>query len=147
MSYVKIMVHCVWGTSHRRQLFHTDTRRVLIEHILSNAKKKNIYLDTINGYTDHLHAIVGLSAEQSISKVMGLIKGESSHWANEVGLLPTRLEWAHEYFGESVGRSDLERVRKYVANQEDHHRIVTFAEEYESFMHEIRNGSGMWLTT
>lgn len=99
-----------------------------------NCKEKEIWLDTINCVSDHIHLLVSLGAEQTISKVVGLIKGESSYWVNKNKLTGTRFEWQTEYMGISVSESVVEKVREYIRNQEEHHRKKLFAEEYEAFM-------------
>ncbi len=134
MSYVKIMVHCVWGTKNREHILLKEKRSKLLDHICENAKKKDIYIDTIDGYTDHLHCLISLGADESISKVIQLIKGEASFWANKEKLLPEKMEWAKDYFAASVSESSLKLVRNYIKNQEIHHQKITFAEEYETFM-------------
>ena len=102
-----------------------------------NAKKKNLFVDTVNGYTDHLHSLVSLGADQSISKVMQLIKGEASHWSNHERLFPAKLEWADEYYAASVSESQLQKVRNYIINQEEHHKKVTFQKEYDEFIKDL----------
>ena len=109
-------------------------RERMIDHIRKNAKDKKILLDCIDGYVDHLHALVSLKAEQSISKIAQHLKGESSHWANEQRLTPMRFEWQDEYFAISVGDSAVHEVREYIRNQEEHHRKKTFLEEYRNFL-------------
>ena len=65
---------------------------------------------------------------------MQLLKGESAHWANEVGLLKTRLEWADKFFAASVSESKINAVRDYIDNQQIHHKKQTFIEEYKHFL-------------
>ena len=119
---------------YREEILLEEKRRLLIAHINENAKKKNLFIDTINGYTDHLHSLVSLGADQNISKVMQLIKGEASHWANHERLLPAKLEWADEYYAVSVSESQLQKARNYIINQKEHHKKVTFLEEYDEFI-------------
>jgi len=134
MSYIKIMVHCVWGTYNHQPILVTDVREKLFEHIRENARLKNIYIDIINGYDDHVHCLISLGAEQNIAKIMQLIKGEASFWANNEKLLKHKLEWAEDYFAASVSESALSKVRNYIRNQVEHHRKITFKEEYEKFI-------------
>lgn len=115
-------------------LLSNDIRPKLFKHILGNAKDKGIYIDCLNGYTDHVHCLVGLNADMAISKTVQLIKGEAAHWANKEQLTPTKLEWADEYFAVSVSESIVDKVRGYIKGQEEHHKKTTFAEEYESFI-------------
>jgi len=125
MSYVKIWIHCVWGTKNRIPFLSEKVRSGLITHIRANAKEKGIYIDSLNGGNEHLHCLISLDPDQSLSKVMQLIKGESSFWINKNKLTRFRFEWAVEYFGVSVGESQLHKVRDYIRNQEEHHRTKT----------------------
>lgn len=134
MSYIKIMVHCVWRTKNSNKILVGEKRARLLNHILENAKKKDIYIDTIGGHVDHLHCLISLGGKQSIAEVLQLIKGESSYWANKENLLESKLEWAEDYFAASVSESAIDKVRNYITNQEEHHHKMTFAEEYEKFI-------------
>jgi hypothetical protein len=65
---------------------------------------------------------------------MQLIKGESSYWANNNRTLKTKIEWADDYFAVSVSESMVSKVRNYIRNQEEHHKKLSFKEEYDQFM-------------
>ena len=65
---------------------------------------------------------------------MQLIKGESSHCINKNGLCKTKFAWQDEYFAVSVSETNMEGVRKYIANQEEHHKKRSFDEEFNRFM-------------
>jgi putative transposase len=134
MSYVNIMVHAVWGTKNHAPVLETGKRALLFDHIRDNAKSKGIYIDTLNGHVDHIHCLLSLSADQSITKVMQLIKGEASFWANKENLFSPKLEWAEDYFAASVSKSALGKVRAYIRNQGEHHKKLTFMQEYEKFI-------------
>ena len=81
------MVHGVWGTKNRQPVLTTEIRKKLCAHIKENAKTKGIYIDTINGHIDHLHALMSMKTDISMSTQMQLIKGESAHWINQNQLL------------------------------------------------------------
>ena len=134
MSYVKIWLHCVWGTKNRLPFLTKENKKTIISHIRENAKKKNIYIDFINGHKEHLHAIISLNKDQNIAKVMQLIKGESSRWINENIITKMKFEWADEYFAVSVSESGVDKVREYIKNQEEHHRHKSWLEECDEFM-------------
>lgn len=128
------MIHAVWGTKRREELLTKDLRTKVIKHIKENAIIKEIHIDTINGYTDHLHCLFGLNDDMTIAKAMQLIKGESSFWINKEKLTATKFEWADEYFAVSVSESIVPKVRTYIQNQEQHHKKTTFMQEYEEFI-------------
>ncbi|MBS4027420.1 MAG: IS200/IS605 family transposase [Ignavibacteriales bacterium] len=134
MSHVKIWIHAVWGTKNRERVLTKDVRAQLFQHIRENAKEKQLYIDFINGDVDHVHCLLALNADMTIAKVMQLIKGESAHWANENTLLKQKLEWADEYFAVSVSESMINKVREYIKNQEEHHKKLTFKDEYDEFI-------------
>jgi len=134
MSYVRIWVHCVWGTKRAVQFFTNANKNKIIYHIKENAKKQDIYVDFINAHKEHIHCLISLNPDQAISKVMQLIKGESSFWINRNNIIKTRFEWTDEYFAVSVSESDVNQVREYIKNQEEHHKKKTWQEEYTEFM-------------
>ena len=134
MSHVNIMVHGVWGTKNRYPYLTKELKEKVCNHIRENAKTKGIYIDTINGHHDHLHSLMSLKPDLSISTQMQLIKGESSNWLNRNELLRSHFGWASEYYAESVSPDQIERVRAYINNQEEHHRKMTFQQEYEQFI-------------
>jgi len=80
MSYVKIWIHAVWGTKNRKPILKPPILQKVCSHIVSNSTEKGIYIDSINGHDEHLHVLMLLKAENSISKQMQLLKGESAHW-------------------------------------------------------------------
>jgi putative transposase len=132
--HVKNWLHCVWGTKNRAKFLLGDTKFDVINHIRANAKVKGIYIDFLNGYNEHLHCLLSLNHDQSLSKVMQLIKGESSFWINKNSLIRYKFEWAEEYFGISISESHLPNVREYIKNQEQHHKIKTWEEEYDELI-------------
>jgi REP element-mobilizing transposase RayT len=134
MSYVRVWVHAVWGTKNREHFLTREIRPVVIKHILENARKKEIFIDRLNGYTDHLHCLFGLNADMTIAKALQLLKGESAFWINKEKLLRGRFEWADEYFAVSISESMLDNVHAYVDYQEEHHRKLSFTEEVEQLM-------------
>ncbi|MCF8396254.1 MAG: IS200/IS605 family transposase [Melioribacteraceae bacterium] len=134
MSYIKIFIHFIWATKNREKLITKETKPKLLSHIKKNAKEKNIFIDTINCEADHIHILISLGKDQTVSKVAQMIKGESSYWWNNESGIGTNFQWQDEYMAVSVSESALERVREYIRNQEAHHRKKMFSEEYELFL-------------
>ena len=142
MSFVNVMIHAVWGTKHRKPLLQKEVRKSICAHIKENARDKGIFIDRINGHTDHLHCLFGLNADLSLSKHLQLIKGESAYWMNKNRLLPVQFEWCHEYYAASVSPQTLDIVRAYIDNQEVHHSTASFSDEYTKFLEESDAGQG-----
>jgi putative transposase len=134
MPYIKIWLHCVWNTKSRQPLLQKENRQNIFNHIINYSKEKNIFIDRINGSLEHVHCLISLGNEQSISKVINLLKGESSHWINTQKLIRGKFEWQNDYFAVSVSESVVDKVRKYIENQEEHHKKISFKEEYDEFI-------------
>jgi REP element-mobilizing transposase RayT len=131
MSLLKVNIHFVWGTKNRVQFLDTkELRQNVWNHIKVNANEKGIFIDNVNGYSDHCHCLVSLRADQSIQKVIQLIQGESSFWINKQKLTSHKFEWQEDYFALSVSESMLGIVRNYINNQEEHHSKKSFQQEY-----------------
>jgi len=115
MPFIKIYIHFVWSTKNRYPFLDSKELRLKVwNHIKENAEEKGIFIDFINGYSDHCHCLVSLGVDQTIQKVIQLIKGESSFWINKQGLTKSKFEWQDEYFAVSVSESVLDKVRVYV---------------------------------
>ncbi|MCK5370673.1 MAG: IS200/IS605 family transposase [Cyclobacteriaceae bacterium] len=134
MPFVKIWIHAVWATKNRETLLEKSIRQNVFEHIHQNALKKDILMDIVNGYSQHVHCLFRLKNDQTVSNVMQLIKGESSFWINQQKLMKTKFQWQEEYFAVSVSESLVNAVRKYIRTQEEHHKKKTYMQEYEEFI-------------
>lgn len=135
MPFIKIYVHIVFSTSSRIPFLNSTELRVKVwKHIKENASSKGIYLDMVNGFSDHCHCLISLGSNQNIEKIVQLIKGESSYWINKNQLTKEKFSWQDEYFAVSISESMIESIRNYIKNQEHHHQKKSFAEEYKEFI-------------
>ena len=133
MSYLSLIIHCVWSTKNRAPLLkNSHYRYELYSHIRKYSKSKGIPIDHLGGFTDHMHLLLFLKSNQSVGEIERLIKGESSHWYSQMKYGP--LQWQDDYFAVSVSPDRLNTVRQYIRKQEEHHKKYSFEEEYESFV-------------
>ncbi|UKB80792.1 IS200/IS605 family transposase [Chryseobacterium sp. MEBOG07] len=135
MAFIKIYIHLVFSTRNRDPSLNTfDIRLKVWKHIKEYATEKGIFLDMINGYSDHCHCLISLGSDQNIEKIVQLLKGESSHWINKNQLTVGKFSWQDEYFAVSVSESMIDSVRNYIKNQEKHHQKKSFTDEYKEFI-------------
>jgi putative transposase len=138
MSYIKIWIHCVWTTYNRIPYLKGELKNEIILHILENAKQKGIFIDHINGFHDHLHALISLGGNQTISGVMQKIKGESSFWINKNKLTKLKFEWQDDYYSVSIGMQQADSLRNYIRNQDSHHQKISFQNELDLLIEEYK---------
>jgi putative transposase len=137
--YYKIWIHLILSTKNRNPVLTKDIREKVFNHILENAKEKGFYVDKINGYLEHVHLLNSLNPKYAVSEVANLLKGEASHWINSEKLTRTHFAWQNGYSAFSVSESQVEKVRKYIQNQEEHHKKSSFVDELKKLykLHKI----------
>lgn len=133
-SYVVSLHHCVFSTASRERTLVSDVRPKLFAYMGGIAKAHSISLMGANGVEDHMHMLIGLPRSLSISKAMQLLKGNSSKWLHETFPAMRGFQWQEGYGAFSIGISQVPATLRYIARQEEHHRKVTFEEEYQKFL-------------
>lgn len=134
MSHVKFWVHLVFTTKNREPFLTKEIRKEVYKHIQKNCKEKGIFLTSINGYSEHVHCLLSLNKDQTISQTVQLIKGESSFWINKQKIIPFKFSWQDDYFAVSISESQVQSVINYIQNQEEHHAKKSFSDEVNEFM-------------
>lgn len=133
-TYTQIHIHLVFAVKHRDGLIHPSFKDELYQYITGIIKHHNHKLMAINGMPDHIHILIGMRPSQSLSDLLQDIKGNSSKWINENKFLKVKFEWQEGYGAFSYSKSQVDSVIKYINNQERHHAIKTFREEYLEFL-------------
>ena len=133
-SYSRCWVHLIWGTLDREKLLNKIAAARVSRYLAEYAEKEGIYMKINYVNADHVHALVDLPTALSIEKAMQLLKGSSSHWVNSKNLITGKFAWGRGYGAFSVSESNLDQVARNIANQEEHHRVRTFAEELREFI-------------
>jgi len=88
----------------------------------------------VGGTSDHVHALFRLSKDSSLAGIVEEVKTSSSKWAKTQGRAFVNFYWQSGYGGFSASPGDVEKVAEYIADQETHHRAVTFQEEYRRLL-------------
>ena len=133
-SYSRCWLHIIFGTLNRDRILHKEARIELSNYFNSYASEKNIYMKINYINADHSHLLVDLPTSLSIEEVVQLFKGSSSNWINKSNLLNSKFNWGRGYGAFSVSHSAAGAVCEYIANQEEHHKMKSFSEEYREFI-------------
>jgi len=129
--YFRLWIHLVWSTKGREPLMVDKIRKDIFFHIKEIGNDKGFHIDMVNGVEDHLHCLLSLNPRFSISSVVNELKGESSHWINEQKLIKQKFHWQRGFGAFSVSESNIERIRKYILNQEEHHKKMSVKKEWD----------------
>ena len=138
-SYTTILVHYVFSTKGREKLITPDLQARLYPYIGGIARTNKMTALAVGGIDDHLHALLALPSTLSIAKAVQLVKGGSSKWVHDSFPEHGGFAWQEGYGAFTVGKSQIERTVRYIGNQAEHHREVSFQEEFLGFLetHEI----------
>ena len=128
-SYSRVWVHLVWATLERRPLLTKAAAAKLSLHLTRYADEKAVYMKINFVNPDHVHALVDLPTSLSIEEMMQFLKGGSSHWVNQNAWVAGKFGWGRGYGVFSVSHSGVGEVAKYIAEQEEHHRQRSYADE------------------
>ena len=102
-------------------------------HLLEKAKSLNLPFEKLHIQPELIHALINLPANKNLSKFIQNIKGESSNWINTNNLMKGHFSWQRGYGAFSVSASQYDIVKNYIENQKEHHRKVSFQEEYQAW--------------
>ena len=133
-SYHQIYLQFVFAVKYRNAVIEKKWRGEffgVIGNLINESGCKNII---VNGVEDHVHCFVGLKPVVSVSELMKAVKSKSSKFINDSKLTPDRFEWQEGYGVFSYSQSQVDKVYKYIENQEAHHKKQTFREEYIEFL-------------
>ena len=133
-SHIKVWVHLIWSTKNRSRILHKELRSQLFTHLIEKGAESEIIIEKLNIQPEHVHLLFNLPADNMLQNIVKNFKGESSRWINENSLVKTRFKWQRGYGAFSVSSSRVDVVNQYIANQDEHHRKKSFAEEYELFL-------------
>jgi len=123
-TYTKILIHCIFSTKERRPLIPPERRSALCAYLGAIAQGEGFRLLEAGGTADHLHLLLQLPAQLPLAQAIQKLKGGSSRW------MGPDFAWQQGYGALSVSPSQLPVVRRYIRNQEVHHRKRDFEHEF-----------------
>ena len=132
-SFVRNYLHITWSTDERGRVFHGNTKIQLKDFFLEKAKEMNTPVLSVNVQPEHIHLLIDLPSNLCLADFVQKQKGASSHWINEQKLINAGFSWQRGYGAFSVSASQLEIVKKYIQNQDAHHRKKSNEEEYQEW--------------
>ena len=132
-SLVKNLLHLVFSTKHRMPWIPPEVRPRLYAYQAGIFKEWDSPALMIGGVDDHVHALFALSKNHALKKIVEEVKKGSSKWMKHEGGNP-EIYWQNGYAAFSVSASNVEAVKRYLQNQEEHHRKMSFQDESRALL-------------
>ena len=136
-TYTKIYIQFVFAVQDRLSLIQNAWKDELYKYITGIVQNNKHKLIAINGMANHIHVFVGYKPHQLIPDLLQDIKGSSSGWINEKKFIKGQFRWQEGYGAFSYSHSQIDNVVKYIINQEQHHKTITFSDEYIAFLNKF----------
>lgn len=129
-TYSQINIQCVFAVKGRANVIEKSFRDDLHRYMSGILKNDNAFPLAVGGWLDHVHVFFELRPDTKISDLMRMLKATSSKWINDNKLVKDKFHWQNGYGAFSYSRSQRNNVINYIMNQEEHHSVKTFREEY-----------------
>ncbi|HEX2329881.1 MAG TPA: IS200/IS605 family transposase [Candidatus Angelobacter sp.] len=126
-TYSQNHLHVVFSTKERRRLIRPEMQPKLWAYLAGIARNHDFLVLANGGMEDHVHLLIQLPPALSLAMAVSTLKSNSSSWMSEHG---SPFAWQEGYGAFSVSASNLKLVENYIANQERHHRKITFEDEF-----------------
>ncbi len=133
-TYTNLLAHVIFSTKMRAPLIDAELRERLFPYMGGIIRELGGKALAINGTADHVHVLLLQSTEHSIEETMRVVKANSSRWIHEQWPQRGLFAWQRGYGAFSVSRSHVPTVVKYIREQEEHHRKMSFDEEFRLFL-------------
>ena len=137
-NYYQVTLHIVFAVRNREALIEDTFRENLHAYITGIIKNHDQKLLTINSMPDHIHLLIGLAPSMRLSDLVREIKSASSKYINENNLSRKKFYWQNGYGVFSYSMSHRKNVIRYIENQREHHRKMTFQKEYIKFLESFK---------
>ena len=138
MSYIISYVHYVFSTKGRQPIITQDLRDRLWPFLGGISRQNKMKAVEIGGVEDHIHLLLSLPSTISIAKAAQLIKGGSSKWVHDTFPEHRLFGWQVKYGSFSVSVSQLDKITEYIRNQAEHHKKMSFKEEFIALLKKHR---------
>lgn len=133
-TYSQLYIHIVFAVKGRQNLISSIWKDEVYKYITGIITNKDQKLIVINGMPDHVHILIGLKPDKSISDLVRDIKANSSKFINDKKWINGKFEWQTGFGAFSYSHSQLTNVINYIRNQQEHHKTKTFKAEYVEFL-------------
>ena len=131
-TYSNHLYHIVFSTKERFALIKNEFKAELHAYVVSLVKEKGGTVLVINSMPDHMHILVALPPDISVSDVLKFVKANSSRWMKQ--RFERQFAWQKGFGSFTVSRSGVDAVAKYIRDQEIHHRKMDYRDEFEGFL-------------
>jgi REP element-mobilizing transposase RayT len=133
-TFAKLLVHAVFSTKQRVPLIRPEWKPRLLGYVGGIVREDGGHLIASNAMPDHVHLLMTVPVTKTVADILRLVKTNSSRWVHDTWPELRHFAWQTGYGAFSVSRSNLETVEAYIANQEEHHRKLTFQEEFVALL-------------
>ena len=129
-AYARLHYHIVFSTKERQTFIKPEIQSRLYAYMVGIVNNLGGVVEEIGGVEDHVHLLAFCPPKEALAEFIGKIKSNSSSWVHETWPERGAFAWQRGYGAFTVSESNADAVRQYIRDQEEHHRAMTFQEEF-----------------
>lgn len=133
-SLSSILIHLVFSTKNRAPVIAPAIEAELHPYMATILRELKSPSLAINGTADHVHILFSMARVVTIADIVEEVKTSSSKWIKTKGREFRNFHWQRGYGAFSVGQSNVASLKRYIRDQKEHHKRVTFQDEYRKFL-------------
>jgi putative transposase len=136
-TYSQVFIQLVFTVRGRENLISPEWETELHKYITTVIQNQDQILIAINGMPDHLHILLGIKPTCRIADLAKYIKQSSGNFIRQNNFSRQSFHWQEGYGVFSYSRWDVEKIKNYIANQKEHHKGISFRDEYQKLLREF----------
>lgn len=134
IEYNNLYTHFIFTTLHRQPIIEEKHRQRIEKYVTGIVNNNDSHLYSIYANPEHIHFLISRSPKLSEEKIATIVAESSTQFINENKLCTGQFQWQNSASAFSVSKSDVDKVCKYILTQHEHHRKISFQEEYDTFL-------------
>ncbi len=137
MSFTKSVYHIVFGTKNRKPIINIAHEKLVYKLLYDIINNQGGHIYRIGGMPDHIHILVDITSNKSLSEFVKELKQKSSYVIKRMSQFPQWEGWEEGYGAFTYSCNEIQSVVNYISNQKEHHKKVSFIEEYRNWLIEM----------
>lgn len=133
-TLTRLLIHAIFSTKNRANLIKPDIEQELFAYMGGICRNAGSPLLCAGGTANHVHLLISLAKTLSLADLMMDMKKDSSKWIKTKAAYFAEFQWQEGYGGFTIGESQVDDLKGYIARQKEHHRALTFEQEYVAFL-------------
>ncbi len=135
-THTQLLYHIVFSTKNRQRVLDVENRTRLLKYIWGIVKNQKSHLYRINAVDDHIHILTHIHPTIALADFVKTIKASATNWIKSEKIFSHFTYWQEGYGAFTYSINEKDNIIEYIKNQEEHHKQISFIDEYKNMLDE-----------